>query len=334
MGRQRRRRQIGEKPQQEASADSMVEDEISQEPSVGAAVQSSAGGGSSSSSSGALAVIPAPIPGKVVPSSSVAGASSSGSSEKSSSTTAGALVVIPKPRRVLAVGFRPVLPASISRSESRQEGEKNVRPISPSAMVPGGKSLRGRASPCVTPVAERGEEQLGALNGALVVPGPRLPCLVDLSLGQYLELGSDDRLRFWRTAPDLSKKLMVEFLEKRGVVDNIYDEALEYDAANWGLGALKKQGSQSEEQPTPHWPYVRWDLAKYIAEPESRRAFWARAHPTKKAEIARALCSLRERDDVVQEARLEFGAERWGLIVSGRASVVETPVLPPGPDQV
>ena len=88
-------------------------------------------------------------------------------------------------------------------------------------------------------------------------------------------------------------------------------------------------------EPLAHRPFTRFDLARYIAEPEARRSFWLRAHITKKREIAEALSSLRERDDVVQEARLDFGAEQWGLVVGSRAGEVATPAPPPpGPEQV
>ena len=63
-----------------------------------------------------------------------------------------------------------------------------------------------------------------------------------------------------------------------------------------------------------HWPYQRWDLKKYAEEPStSRKLFWERAHPEKKTEMAALLSQLRERDEIVQEARQEFGAEAFGL---------------------
>ena len=211
------------------------------------------------------------------------------------------------------MGFRPVQPAGqVQVRSSRQEGEKNARAISPSATIPGGKSSRGRDTACVTPAAERGEEQLGALSGALLVP---LPPSLTSTVSQYLELGNPDRLRLWRTATEMSKKIVVEALEHRGLLDSVYEEALDYDAGMFGLGRLKETASQSIRQvpsePLAHRPFTRFDLARYIAEPEARRSFWLRAHVSKKKEIAEALSSLRERDDVVQEARLEFGAEEW-----------------------
>ena len=52
-------------------------------------------------------------------------------------------------------------------------------------------------------------------------------------------------------------------------------------------------------------------------------------------EITEALSSLRGRDDVVQEARLDFGAEQWGLVVGSLAGEVATSAPPPrGPEQV
>ena len=227
----------------------------------------------------------------------------------------GALVVAvrQRSRRASPVGFRPVQPAGqVQVRSSRQEGEKNARAISPSATIAGGKSSRGRDTPCVTPAAERGEEQLGALSGALLVP---LPPSLTSTLSQYLELGNPDRLRFWRTATEMSKKIVVEALEHRGLLDSVYEEALDYDAGMFGLGRLKETASQSIRQvpsePLSHRPFTRFDLARLTAEPEDHRSFWLRAHVSKKKEIAEALSSLRERDDVVQEARLEFGAEEW-----------------------
>ena len=69
-------------------------------------------------------------------------------------------------------------------------------------------------------------------------------------------------------------------------------------------------------------PYETWDVHKYVAATTaSRKMFWERASGQKKLDIARALSFLRERDDVVQEARLEFAAEEWGLKI-GRAPPV------------
>jgi hypothetical protein len=67
-------------------------------------------------------------------------------------------------------------------------------------------------------------------------------------------------------------------------------------------------------QARAHWPYQKWNLKKYLEEPtSSRKLFWERACPEKKAEIAAQLSQLREREEVVQEARQEFGAEAFGL---------------------
>jgi hypothetical protein len=61
-------------------------------------------------------------------------------------------------------------------------------------------------------------------------------------------------------------------------------------------------------------PYRLWGLGKYVSESSgSRKLFWERASAAKKMEIARALTTLRERDDVVVEARMDFHAEQWGL---------------------
>ena len=110
------------------------------------------------------------------------------------STGALMVAVRQRSRRASPAGFRPVEPAAqVEMRSSRQEGEKNARTISPSATIPGGKSSRGRDTPCVTPAAERGEEQLGALSGALVVP---LQPSLTSTLSQYLELSNPDRLRF------------------------------------------------------------------------------------------------------------------------------------------
>ena len=69
-------------------------------------------------------------------------------------------------------------------------------------------------------------------------------------------------------------------------------------------------------------PYEAWNLEKYVAATsDSRKLFWERASGQKKLDIARALSSLKERDDVVQEARLDFAAEEWGLKI-GRAPPV------------
>ena len=130
-----------------------------------------------------------------VPSLAAIAESRGASSSAPVGPSTGALVVAvrQRSRRASPVGFRPVQPASQVEVSSRQEGEKNARTISPSATIPGGKSSRGRDTPCVTPAAERGEEQLGALSGALVVP---LQPSLTSTLSQYLELSNPDRLRF------------------------------------------------------------------------------------------------------------------------------------------
>ena len=69
-------------------------------------------------------------------------------------------------------------------------------------------------------------------------------------------------------------------------------------------------------------PYETWNLEKYVAATsDSRKLFWERASGQKKLDIARGLSFLKERDDVVQEARLDFAAEEWGLKI-GRAPPV------------
>ena len=52
----------------------------------------------------------------------------------------------------------------------------------------------------------------------------------------------------------------------------------------------------------------------------SRRLFWERASDEKRAEIAAELSRLQERSELLQEARLDFGAEKWGLKSSGGSS--------------
>ena len=48
--------------------------------------------------------------------------------------------------------------------------------------------------------------------------------------------------------------------------------------------------------------------------------FWERAGDVKRTEIARELSKLQERNDAFQEARLDFGAERWGLASASNAT--------------
>ena len=70
-------------------------------------------------------------------------------------------------------------------------------------------------------------------------------------------------------------------------------------------------------------PYEAWKLEKYVAATsDSRKLFWERASGQKKLDIARALIFPKERDDVVQEARLDFAAEEWDLKI-GRAVVTD-----------
>jgi hypothetical protein len=60
-------------------------------------------------------------------------------------------------------------------------------------------------------------------------------------------------------------------------------------------------------------PFSSWDLEKYTsAKSETRKLFWERAAESRRQLMAQELSRLRERDEVVQEAR-ELGAEKWGL---------------------
>ena len=83
------------------------------------------------------------------------------------------------------------------------------------------------------------------------------------------------------------------------------------------VAALQSQSSQR--------PYQLWSLDRYLAATSSsRRFFWQRAAEDKRWEIAAALSNLPERTEAVQEARLDFGAERWGLKPGG-GSAAEPP---------
>ena len=64
-------------------------------------------------------------------------------------------------------------------------------------------------------------------------------------------------------------------------------------------------------------PYQLWSLERYLAATSSsRRLFWQRATEDKRWGIAAALSNMPERT-AVQEARQDFGAERWGLKPGG-----------------
>ena len=66
-------------------------------------------------------------------------------------------------------------------------------------------------------------------------------------------------------------------------------------------------------------PYEQWNIARYLVAPHnSRKLFWERAADHKRSEVAFELSRLPERHEVIQEARLDFGAEKWGL-AAGRA---------------
>ena len=74
-------------------------------------------------------------------------------------------------------------------------------------------------------------------------------------------------------------------------------------------------------------PYRLWNFARYMdATSASRKMFWERASAEKRAEVAAELSKLPERSEVVQEARLDFGAERWGLI-AGAGAVADAAVV-------
>ena len=69
---------------------------------------------------------------------------------------------------------------------------------------------------------------------------------------------------------------------------------------------------------TSRRPYEQFSLQRYVSSTSaSRKLFWERASGAKKWEIAKALSRLPERDEVLQEARMEFGAEKYGLVVGG-----------------
>ena len=61
-------------------------------------------------------------------------------------------------------------------------------------------------------------------------------------------------------------------------------------------------------------PYETWTIEKYTkSSGYNRELFWQRASISKKMAMADFLNAMPERDVFVQEARLEFGAEKFGL---------------------
>ena len=65
-------------------------------------------------------------------------------------------------------------------------------------------------------------------------------------------------------------------------------------------------------------PYRLWTFARHMeATSASRKMFCERASDEKRGEIAAELIKLQERSELLQEARLDFGAEKWGLKSSG-----------------
>ena len=73
-------------------------------------------------------------------------------------------------------------------------------------------------------------------------------------------------------------------------------------------------------------PYQLWSLDRYLAATSSsRKLFWQRATEDKRWEIGAALSNMPERTEAVQEARQDFGAERWGLKPGGGGGAAELP---------
>ena len=69
-------------------------------------------------------------------------------------------------------------------------------------------------------------------------------------------------------------------------------------------------------------PYEQWTVARYlVANHSGRKFFWERATEHKRSEVAFELSRLPERHEVFQEARLDFGAEKWGLCAGGAPSI-------------
>ena len=68
-------------------------------------------------------------------------------------------------------------------------------------------------------------------------------------------------------------------------------------------------------------PYETWTLEKYSkGSAYDRELFWKRASMSKRCEITQFLSALPERDELVQEARIGFGAEQFGLKAGGISS--------------
>ena len=83
------------------------------------------------------------------------------------------------------------------------------------------------------------------------------------------------------------------------------------------VAVSQSQGSSSGA--SNRRPYELWNVTRYLVAPHnSRKLFWERAADQKRVEVAFELSRLPERHEVFQEARLDFGAEKWGL-ATGRA---------------
>ena len=77
--------------------------------------------------------------------------------------------------------------------------------------------------------------------------------------------------------------------------------------------------SQPQPQPQPRrdtatLPYSTYDMAKYRELSAGARAnFWAHSGFDKRREMCEELNNLPQGDELVQEARVKFNAEQWGL---------------------
>ena len=92
--------------------------------------------------------------------------------------------------------------------------------------------------------------------------------------------------------------------------------------------ALVVADSQSQLQPrrdTANIPYSTYDMARYRELSAGARAnFWAHSGFDKRREMCEELNNLPQGDELVQEARVKFNTEQWGLrpgVVVGSAVV-------------
>ena len=81
---------------------------------------------------------------------------------------------------------------------------------------------------------------------------------------------------------------------------------------------VHSQPSQPLHSQSSQHLYQLWSFDRYLAATSSsRRLFWQRATEDKRWEVAAALSNMPERTEAVQEARQDFGSERWGLKPGG-----------------